>query len=287
MDTLNYIWLSNKKYYNPAKFESKSPIPVEYLNNAIKTALQNQNVNVFVWIDSKKIRGQDASFLNQVAVPENLSFRDLNTVDVYRNDPFFQNRATNIWQKCDLLRLSVVDHVLTNKTVETAFYSDFDVYIPKISSKVIQGRLNKTGLIFCYVRHFFENGFFGIRRDKKKLLEDMFIPYTKTGYGDGYKNGWTAFRLSAGIACDCGEGIFINVNKIRKVAIELATLYGGSSVKGAVAFDQTRQLLGVDGWAAAAKEVALASKKSEVIALPAEIIGMKPSAAALSALGKM
>jgi len=270
MDALNYIWLSNDKYYDPKEFASKSPIPTEYLDNAVRTARDNPDVQVNIWAEFGKV---DKRYFDDFVIkPQNLTFRNLNDVEGYREDPLFHDANADIWKKCDLVRLYVLDHVISKENAANAYFSDFDIKSPKFSSAPVQDKLKHTGYVFSYCDRdknghgYIENGWFGINgayERENNLLKKEFIPSTKSGYAWGNKNGWMAFCKCAGKICNLSGKITTEL--LKDYAIDVG---GIESTGGEVTLDREGTLLPSYPQFPRRQSSPLASQNTALVATP-------------------
>jgi|GEM_PF-2446838 len=213
---LNYVWISDRNYYDPSQFASRSPIPAEYLNNALCIAGQNPDVTTLIWYDPSLVTKAETQVLEDLPLkPANVKFMDLRDVSAYRNLPLFalpnetpnptQNPHAVIWKKVDLARMLVLDHVFRRMKAKEAIYSDFDIIQPEVRAPELKTLLNKFGVFFSKFdrdgqvdRPFVENGFMGFKHTRAPAIRRMFIRKTLEEYADGsVMNGWLAFRSCA------------------------------------------------------------------------------------------
>ncbi len=240
MDVLNYIWLNNKQHYDAEKFFSESPIPREYLSHAAETAGKNPEVKFYVWVDFDEINPQKIRFdEDRYPKPYNLFFKNLKDVKAYNENPYLADSSASFWKKIDLLRLYVVQHVLSNEKVSTAYYSDFDMNIPRLSSSLVQTPLKNVGFVFCYdfdlAGLFFENGFLGIDglNDRSLRWLKTFISSAIKSY-DKYPNGWNVYCKIAQSICRSKK--YEAVVDLEKYGFLASTLWGAGSIGGRVSF---------------------------------------------------
>ncbi len=208
---LNYVWIPNKDYYDSSLFESRSPIPAEYLNNAVRVARDHPDMTVWIWCDYELLREDEKAFLGNLrGLPENIHFKDMNDIVAYREEKKKKKKGvktgqkSSAWKKVDLARLLVLEHVFKRTGANEVFYSDLDVINPAFESE----HLKKRGIVFCCYDHdgherrkFLENGFLGLHRKWADFLSKNFIPETRKGYQEGQKDGWFAFKACAKKLC--------------------------------------------------------------------------------------
>lgn len=236
---LNYVWLANRNYYDPARMASGSPIPAEYLNNALITADENSDLKVCIWVDQDQINEAGRILLSSFrAGHKNVTFRNLGEVAAYRNmirrpiGPVSLavgvDNMAQTWRYVDLTRMLVLDHVFRSENPKEAFYSDFDVTEPSLNGKEVRRLMNRFGLVFAkYDRDglaankYLENGFMGFDRLYARQIRDKVIPAIAKAYHHGDQNGWLAF-------CACaGEIARRKQQDIRKMTVEIRTLWKG------------------------------------------------------------
>lgn len=100
---LNYIWISNRTYYDPDGHLSRSPIPAEYLNNVFKQSEKNPQLQTLVWCDYRFLQEREKDYLERVSkVHPSIQFKDLNEIPSYWKDSLFRapiRHKADIWEK--------------------------------------------------------------------------------------------------------------------------------------------------------------------------------------------
>lgn len=215
-NVLNYIWISNRDHYDPERTSSGSPVPAEYLNNAFQNARENPEVTTLLWCDYSLLSEAERTFLEtHPDKPETFSFRDLNQIPSYGKTALFGKTndeirlragkgpdapSARIWQKVDLVRLLVLEHLFKTTGAKNVFYSDLDIINPQLTSSFAVQALKKHGMIVnMYGREglapkpFLENQFMAFSRSREKDVSEKLIPAVRKSYQDGHKNGWVAF----------------------------------------------------------------------------------------------
>lgn len=196
-DYLNYVWLSNKDYYDPSKYKDQSPIPTDYVENAFAVASENSHITSIIWCDFKQMGKSNMDRLTtNKRQPKNLSFRDLNEIADYKEIPLFREETDkkNIWRKVDLARVLMLSHVLSFPDAEAVYYSDMDVYKLPVSPEHVKV-IKQAGFAFDYLSDggTVENRFIGIHISQKNGVENTLVPCTKEAILDENAfDGWRA-----------------------------------------------------------------------------------------------
>lgn len=213
---LNYVWINNKFYYDPAEFPSGSPIPTAFLNNAFWVAGTNPSIETNIWCDFAKMSAKRRQFLER-NMPDcpNLVLRDLNEIEAYKTFKDFERREVGpngklnddvehedrIWRKVDMARLLVLDHTLSSPDVDEAYYSDFDIIAPPLEDKKLRTVVRENGVVLGLYQPegdsrkgaYVENSFMGFSRAGRELLQEDLLSQTRAHYAVGDWNGWVAF----------------------------------------------------------------------------------------------
>jgi len=199
---LNFIWLPlkfavpNQTYYDP--------IPPEYLQNAVKSGMNNPDVDVYLWVDSKRLTSRQLTFL-EGNTSGNLTISNLRTIDGYSKEPLFQqedetfnwrqNKHSLIWRQVDAARILICLHTLAN--YDQVFYADMDIVPLNVKSARIQSALFNHGIILAgninqigQVRH--ENQMFGFDSKQRGFFEILYSDTLRDATKDRPVNGHPA-----------------------------------------------------------------------------------------------
>jgi len=187
MDVLNFVWLKDHNNSGPADPNYSFPIPKKDLDNAIKTAKENPDHQVNIWLNYMDLDANEKVYLKNFAEKApNVTYRDLNDVAAFRTNPLFQsNNEIDKWRKNDFVRLIVTEHSLSKENAARAYYADFDFNLPALSSDKVQGNVDRAGFVLCHDGTIIENGFFGFSNSFENtthFLRDKLIPETLEAY---------------------------------------------------------------------------------------------------------
>jgi hypothetical protein len=177
---------------------------------------RKSEVTTLLWCDYSLLSEAERTFLEtHPDKPETFSFRDLNQIPSYGKTALFGKTndeirlragkgpdapSARIWQKVDLVRLLVLEHLFKTTGAKNVFYSDLDIINPQLTSSFAVQALKKHGMIVnMYDREglapkpFLENQFMAFSRSREKDVSEKLIPAVRKSYQDGHKNGWVAF----------------------------------------------------------------------------------------------
>ncbi len=222
---LNYLWISNKAYYDPTRFVSGSPIPAELINNVFDVAEKHRTIHVNLWCGFSLSSEADSHFLEQLkSKPENLTYCDLRQLLAFRAINIFEGGMKEphktIWHAVDTARLVILDHALTKGGADIAIYSDLDVIDPPLSSSRLLTVLDHFGIVFNAEEGYIENQFIGFHKKRQSLLSKFFIPATQAQGHENAHDGWWAFRTGM------EEILCVSGVNVEDASVEIKTLSG-------------------------------------------------------------
>lgn len=202
-NSLNYVWINNRSYYDPASFSSGSPIPVEFLQNAFEVAAQNPGVTARIWCDFDLMSEEQKHFLLKMkSKPKNLTIRSLCDIKAYLDMPVFEKRRSHakrepkdwtIWHKVDMARMIVLEHALVKEKDEIAYYSDMDIQSLNLQDHRLASIVKTFGMVCNQNGTCIENQFLGLHKKRRSWIRNNFIPSILDGFEQGYSDGWWGF----------------------------------------------------------------------------------------------
>ena len=176
---VNYLWV-NKDVFSANNDENEllCGIPLHYVDVAIQNAQRYPSTDFNLWIDRRFIQDSPTEFFlvshlyNQDVT--NIKVRDLNEIPSYKNDSYFAPESNMpVWNRADLARLLICEHILNEHRDSIAVYSDFDVNDIGIDTKKFNESLDKFGFIIGATKHVnlfcLENGYFAFRNTPNSL----------------------------------------------------------------------------------------------------------------------
>jgi hypothetical protein len=185
--------------------EFHKPIPPKTVENIQNIAKQNPEVDVRLWIDSKRLTQEQRDWLeNMVSQSElkNLVIHDLRTISEYCSTPLFNKSDDSPYWRADKKSLiwRVVDTARILASLQgdydQSFYSDADITNLRVNSDEVQQALSNHG---CIVSGWadeksrgMENQLFGFNKVNKDLFRSLYeqtlhdVEYT-------FENGYPTF----------------------------------------------------------------------------------------------
>ncbi len=178
------------------------PIPDKTVENMLRIAEQNEQVDVRLWVDSERLNRAQMEWLREMAgkaCTRNMQILDLESISEYRSDQWFHqpdlsqnwrhNKHSLIWRQVDTARILAG----VQGDYEQSFYSDADVTNLIIDSQNVQEQLQKHGVIVSgwptQDGAGYENQLFGFTRERKSLffrLYEQTLEYVKSHGRNGY-----------------------------------------------------------------------------------------------------
>lgn len=178
--SINHVWIQAVRI--PKSNVETCPIPDGLIANAREIARTHDGVPVNIWVDICGVGQTDADIitkLNEQETAPNITFKSLDEVPKYIEDPFFrlppQTQSNLFWDQADIARVRVIEHLLEKN--EAAIYSDMDMNlfdrhfsralrILKEHSAVVGLDGGKGGL---------ENQFFGFKPEKQAFVSNVLL----------------------------------------------------------------------------------------------------------------
>jgi len=199
---LNFIWL-------PLRFAVPGqaycdPIPPEYIENAVKTGMDNPDVDVHLWVDSKRLTSRQLTFLEE-STSGSLTISNLRIINGYSKEPLFQyedetfnwrqNKHSLIWRQVDAARILICLHTLAH--YDQVFYADMDTINLNVASASIQSIMSEHGIILAgninqMGQARYENGMFGFDQMQRGFFETLYADTIRDATKDRPINGHPA-----------------------------------------------------------------------------------------------
>lgn len=231
---LAFLWITSEEDSNDASPQGLSVIPVPCLNNAYRIAEETPAVQVQIWLETPpfpETASRPASGLRPV--PANVRFKNLNEIEDYRTGPLFRQAEGSlydggnlIWQKVDLARLVMLDHILSTQDIDRAFYADLDIADPQVSTPRMKAILQKHGMVFAKNKrhggeYMLENQFMGFDRQALPALKDL-LEKTRRDIDANDGNGWPSLcafvKTRFGLADPTLDSVTIRTTEIDRNA---------------------------------------------------------------------
>ena len=205
---LNYVWLGDT--FARADEPYKDPMPPGYVPNLIQTAATNPHVDIYIWVDYRRLTKQQLGFFQHAVaqcLSANVSIRDLLTIPGYRNEPLYQGEEANkdwrglkhslIWRQVDAARVLVC--IASLASYDQVFYADWDITNLDINSDVIQRPVLQHGIVVSgkpdrWHSPCIENQMMGFGRKQCVFMNDLYC----TTIEDAKRleiNGYDALRF--------------------------------------------------------------------------------------------
>lgn len=197
----NLLWI--RPNFSERGEQFRQPMPSKTVENMRGIAERNPNVDVRLWVDSKRITEAQMQWLRDMVkeCPSgNMSLLDLRTIPEYNNHHFYDQPDTSrdwrsdkhslIWRQVDAAKILVC----LQGDYDQELYSDADVTNLRINSEEVQGRLARHGIILGggigdsgYA--WYENQLFGCDRRGRSFFRSLYdrtireVMRGENGYG--------------------------------------------------------------------------------------------------------
>ena len=197
----NLLWIRPNFAERGEQF--RQPILSKTIENIRIIAEQNSNVDVRLWVDSKRMSEAQMQWLKDMVgetLSGNMSLQDLRTIPEYNSHYLYNQTETSrdwqldkhslVWRQVDAAKILVC----LQGEYDQEFYSDADVVNLRVNSKEVQSRLRKHGIILGggigdsgYA--WYENQSFGIDRRGRSFFRTLYdrtvreVMRGENGYG--------------------------------------------------------------------------------------------------------
>ena len=187
----NLMWIPPRPYVSSMDGDGNfcQPIPDKTVKNVLAIAERNQKVDVRLWVDSRRIVGEQRQWLENMVGDchsNNMSLLDLQSIADYRDEPLYNQPDTNlfwrsekhslIWRQVDAARILAC----LESDFDQVFYSDADITNLVVDSPEVQRKLEKQGVIIS-AGYFtldgklcIENGLFGFDGRKREFFRKLY-----------------------------------------------------------------------------------------------------------------
>lgn len=200
----NFLWinLDLPPPPDPADGSIRIPLPENYVENVRKAGAENPGTRIVLWVDSKRLTERQMAYLQQSVEDglPNVHLQDLREIPAYNNEPLYNEAEKNerwrsngqrstIWRQVDAAKILVS----LQGDFDQSFFADLDHAHLKINSPVVQGMIEKHGLMIGSSSASYasiENQLWGFDRSR----HDFFMRYYKTSLDCAYRghNAWQA-----------------------------------------------------------------------------------------------
>lgn len=180
---LNYVWVQSAPS-NPQRSGVLCSVPLQYIDNAHANARKYPDTEVRIWVDYGFLDDQSRFFVEShhyLNAPSNvrlMNLRDIKRFD--ENDDLNVWSHARIWQRTDLTRFIVLDHVLQTTKADKVFYADFDVEDVQLDNPRTLRLLNKRGYAYARLPEADEptlaHGYIAVARQKAEELNKVILP---------------------------------------------------------------------------------------------------------------
>ena len=164
------------------------PVPSPTVENMQGIADRNQNVDVQLYVDSRRLTDAQMGWLEKMmgeCPAHNMSLVDLCTIPEYSNNQFYNqpdnspnwrfNKHSLIWRQVDAARILAC----LQSSHDQVFYSDADITNLVVDSSEVQSKLKKHGIILSGGVHetmglWYENQLFGFDGKKRGFFRSLY-----------------------------------------------------------------------------------------------------------------
>lgn len=200
----NFLWLNLDipPKPDPGDGTIREPLPLKYIANARKAALENPATDILLWVDSKRLTEKQFFFLQESLSEDipNIHLKDLRSIPGYAREALYDMPETNpnwrnggqtsvIWRQVDAAKVLIS----LQGDYDQSFFADLDHAHLGINSKQVQDMLDKRGLMIGSAGegyHSVENQLWGFNRSRREFFETYYVTALKDAYSG--RNAWNS-----------------------------------------------------------------------------------------------